>query len=192
VAEGAPACNIGARCGQGLQGRPDSDRSEKTPERKMNVRGRSTCAAPNLTDRGPQRGTAKLLIELGYRVLREFRLGNGRRADVIGIDDRAGFVIAEVKSSFADYRADGKWPAYVGYCDHFYFAVGPGFPVDVLPADVGIIIADGYAGAVLRPAPLRALAAARRKALLVRFARTASSRLVAITDEALLAAEPTP
>ncbi len=158
----------------------------------MNAEGRPTCAAAPLIDRGPQRGTAKLLIELGYRVLREFPLANGRRADVIGLDDRAGFVIAEVKSSLADFRSDGKWPAYVGCCDHFYFAVGPGFPVDVLPAEVGIIIADGYAGTVLRPAPLRALAAARRKAMLVRFARTASSRLVAVTDEALLAAEPAP
>ncbi|MFZ1413680.1 MAG: MmcB family DNA repair protein [Defluviicoccus sp.] len=158
----------------------------------MNMQRPATCSAPRLVDRGPHRGTAKLLIELGYRVLGEFHLANGRRADVIGIDDRAGFVIAEVKSSLADYRADGKWPAYVGYCDHFYFAVGPGFPVDVLPADVGIIIADGYAGTILRPAPLKALAAARRKALLVRFARTASSRLVAVTDEALLAAEPSP
>ncbi|SUS05753.1 conserved hypothetical protein [Candidatus Defluviicoccus seviourii] len=158
----------------------------------MNVAGRPTCAAAHLVDRGPQRGATKLLIELGYRVLREFPLANGRRADVIGINDRAAFVIAEVKSSLADFRSDGKWPAYVGYCDHFYFAVGPGFPVDVLPAEVGIIVADGYAGTVLRPAPLRALAAARRKALLVRFARTASSRLVAVTDEALLAAEPAP
>lgn len=162
------------------------------PERKMNAKGVSTSSASRLADRGPQRGTAKLLIELGYRVLREFPLANGRRADVIGIDDRAGFVIAEAKSSLADFRSDGKWPAYIGYCDHFYFAVGPGFPVDVLPVDVGIIIADGYAGTVLRPAPMRALAAARRKAMLVRFARTASSRLVAVTDEGLLAAEPAP
>lgn len=158
----------------------------------MNAERRPPCAAARLVDRGPQRGTAKLLIELGYRVLREFPLANGRRADVIGLDDRAGFVITEVKSSLADFRSDGKWPAYVGYCDHFYFAVGPGFPVDVLPLDVGIIIADGYAGTVLRPAPLRALAAARRKAMLVRFARTASSRLVAATDEGLLAAESAP
>lgn len=158
----------------------------------MNILGSSTRSAPRPIDRGPHRGAAKLLIELDYRVLREFPLGNGRRADVIGINDRAAFVIAEVKSSLTDYRSDGKWPDYVGFCDHFYFAVGPDFPVDVLPAEVGIIVADGYAGTVLRPAPLRALAAARRKALLVRFARTASSRLVAVTDEALLAAEPAP
>lgn len=190
MTEGAPARNSATRCGQGLHTRQDRVRQEQTSERKMNIEGSIRCSAPRPVDRGPQRGTAKLLIELGYRVLREFPLANGRRADVIGLDDRAGFVIAEVKSSLADYRADGKWPAYVGYCDHFYFAVGPGFPVDVLPAEVGIIIADGYAGTVLRPAPLRALAAARRKAMLVRFARTASSRLVAVTDEALLAAEP--
>ncbi len=156
----------------------------------MNTLGSSTRSAPRPIDRGPHRGTAKLLIEQDYRVLREFPLGNGRRADVIGINDRAAFVIAEVKSSLADYRSDHKWPDYVGYCDHFYFAVGPGFPVDLLPAEVGIIVADGYAGTVLRPAPLRTLAAARRKALLVRFARTAALRLVTVTDEALLAAEP--
>lgn len=192
MAEGASARNIGADGGQGLQGCPDDAKNEETLEHKMNMQRSSTQSAPRPVDRGPQRGTTKLLIELGYRILREFPLGNGRRADVIGIDDRAAFVIAEVKSSLADFRSDGKWPAYVGFCDQFYFAVGPGFPVDVLPAEVGIIIADGYAGTVLRPAPLRALAAARRKAMLVRFARTASSRLVAVTDEALLAAEPSP
>lgn len=74
----------------------------------MNTLGSSTRSAPRPIDRGPHRGTAKLLIELDYRVLREFPLGNGRRVDVIGINDRAAFVIAEVKSSLADYRSDHK------------------------------------------------------------------------------------
>lgn len=128
------------------------------------------------------RGVSRLLIDHGYRVLREFRLANGRRADVIGLDRRGWFTIVEVKSSPADYRADDKWPGYRAYCDRFYFAVGVGFPVPILPADAGVIAADGYGGAILRDAPAHLLAPARRKALLLRFARTACARLEHVAD----------
>lgn len=128
------------------------------------------------------RGASRLLVDQGHRVLREFCLADGRRADVIGLDRRGGFTIVEIKSSPADYRADAKWTCYRGYCDHFYFAVGVGFPVAVLPSDVGVIVADAYGGALLRAAPAHPLTAARRKALLLRFARTACARLSQITE----------
>lgn len=127
------------------------------------------------------RGVSRLLADHGQRVLREFRLANGRRADVIGLDDRGGFTIVEVKSSPADFRADAKWPDYRAYCDRFYFAVGVGFPVPILPVDAGVIAADGYGGAILRDAPVHSLGPARRKALLLRFARTACARLDHLT-----------
>jgi hypothetical protein len=59
-----------------------------------------------------------------------------------------------VKSSIEDFRADRKWADYGPYCDAFSFAVPPDFPREVLPEDAGLIVADGFGGAVLRPAPL--------------------------------------
>jgi len=129
------------------------------------------------------RGVLRLFHDLGYSALLEFPLGIGRRADVAGIRRDGTVAIAEVKSCLADYRTDKKWADYVGFCDLFYFAVPRDFPRDVLPADTGLIIADRFGGQVARPAPASApLAAARRKALTLRFARTAAYRLSAAHD----------
>ena len=110
------------------------------------------------------RGVVRLLASLDYRLLTEFPLPNGRRVDIAAIDPRGGFAIVEVKSSVADFRADGKWYFYRGYCDVFFFAVDPAFPHQLLPEDVGVIVADGFEGVLLRPAPVTALNAARRRA----------------------------
>lgn len=133
----------------------------------------------NLANRtaGIARGVTRLLVDMGYRTLDELPLGNGRRVDVIGLDRQGRFVVVEVKSSLADFRADGKWPEYLPYCDAFYFAVDPDFPLDILPDDVGVIVANAYEGALRRAAPVRPMNPARRRALTVRFARTAASRL---------------
>lgn len=133
----------------------------------------------NLADRtaGIARGATRLLVDMGYRTLVELPLGNGRRVDVAGLDRQGRFAVVEVKSSLADFRADGKWLEYLPYCNSFYFAVDPDFPLDILPRDVGIIVADAYDGAVYRDAPVRAMNPNRRRALTVRFARTAAGRL---------------
>ena len=133
---------------------------------------------------GLVRGVARLLDGLGYRVLAEFPLGNGRRVDVAGLDRRGSITVVEVKSSLADFRADGKWPEYLEFCDRFYFAVAADFPLAALPEDTGVIVADAYQGAIVRPAPPTRLNAARRKALTVRFARTAAARLHGLLDPA--------
>jgi hypothetical protein len=137
-------------------------------EQSMNLAARTA---------GIARGAARLLVDMGYRTLVELPLGNGRRVDVIGLDRRGRFAVVEVKSSPADFRADGKWFEYLPYCDTFYFAVDPDFPLDILPGDVGVIVADAYDGAVRRDAPVRPMNAGRRRALTVRFARTAAGRL---------------
>lgn len=64
----------------------------------------------NLMDRtaGIARGVTRLLVDMGYRTLVELPLGNGRRVDVAGLDRRGRFVVVEIKSSLADFRADGK------------------------------------------------------------------------------------
>ena len=64
----------------------------------------------------------------------------------------------------------------------FYFAVGAGFPLELLPADEGLIVADRFAGEILREAQFRCLSAARRKAMLIRLARASAARLQALLD----------
>jgi hypothetical protein len=54
--------------------------------------------------------------------------------------------------------------------------VAPEFPDDILPDEPGLIVADGFGGAVVREAPPSPLAPARRKALIVAFARLGAMR----------------
>lgn len=129
------------------------------------------------------RGVARLLVDLGLTPLCEFRLANGRRADVVGVDRRGRITIAEVKSCRADFDVDQKWPDYLEFCDQFFFAVDPAFPAEILPADEGLIIADEYGAAISRPAIDRPLVAARRKAVTLRFARQAAQRAYIATRD---------
>lgn len=122
------------------------------------------------------RGAARLLIALGYAPLAEVCLPNGRRADLMALGPKGDMVIVEVKSSPEDYLTDRKWGEYLPFCDAFYFAVAPEFPRDLLPQEPGLIVADGFGGAVLRDAPEDKLAGARRKALTLAFARLAAMR----------------
>ncbi|WP_372639641.1 MmcB family DNA repair protein [Hyphomicrobium sp.] len=131
------------------------------------------------------RGTQRLLRSLDFESLSEITLGNGRRADVLAIRRNGEIWIVEIKSSIADFRADQKWPEYREYCDALLFAVAPDFPAEILPADSGLILADAYAGELVRPPPQHPLAAARRKALTLSIARIASMRLHAQIDPGL-------
>ena len=71
--------------------------------------------------RGLARGVGRLLGDVGYATLPEFSLRNNRRADVAGLDAKGRFMIVEIKSSTADFRADQKWPEYLEFCDAFVF-----------------------------------------------------------------------
>jgi len=122
------------------------------------------------------RGAARLLIDMGYAPLLEVGLPNGRRADVMAVGPRGDIVICEVKSGPDDYRVDRKWGEYGPYCDAFYFAVAPEFPTAMLGDEPGLIVADGFGGAVVRVAPPLPLVPARRKALTLAFARLAALR----------------
>ncbi|MEL7486993.1 MAG: DNA repair putative endonuclease MmcB [Pseudomonadota bacterium] len=122
------------------------------------------------------RGVVRLFNDLGLTALLEFNLPNGRRADVAGLDRKGKFIFAEVKSCRADFQVDEKWEEYLPFCDAFYFAVAETFPRDLLPEEEGLIVADGFTGAVLRAGPERRLAPARRKALTLAFARQAAGR----------------
>lgn len=128
------------------------------------------------------RGVARHLAALGQGPLLEFVLPTGRRADVVGLGRAGEIAIVEVKSSPEDFRADLKWPEYLEFCDRFYFAVSPGFPVELLPEGEGILIADRWGAEIMRPAVERPLAGARRRSLLLRFAMKASRRLASLND----------
>jgi hypothetical protein len=125
------------------------------------------------------RGAARLFLALGYAPLAEVSLPNGRRADLMAIGPRGEIAIAEVKSGLDDYRTDRKWAEYAPFCDVFYFAVDADFPRHVLPEGPGLIVADGFGGAVIVEPPIVPLVAARRKALTLAFARLAAARALA-------------
>ena len=129
------------------------------------------------------RGVSRTLAALGYGTLVEFTLNTGRRADVIGVSGVGDVVIVEIKTSEADFRSDLKWREYLPFCDSFYFAVPEGFPHAILPGECGLIVADAYSSVILRASPdLPPMTGSRRKALLLRFALTATGRLQRLVD----------
>lgn len=128
------------------------------------------------------RGTLRLLGHLGYFGLTEMTLANHRRADIAAIGPGGDIWMIEIKSSVQDFRSDSKWPEYMDYCDRLTFAVAADFPQELIPPQAGLIVADAFYGAVIRDAPEAKLAPARRKAVTLRFARLAASRLTAFTD----------
>ncbi|HEY1615412.1 MAG TPA: MmcB family DNA repair protein [Rhizomicrobium sp.] len=134
------------------------------------------------------RGVSRLLMQEGYSPILEFTLANGRRLDVAALGGDGTVVGVEIKVALADLRGDGKWPDYLEFCELFYFAIPPDFPDEHVPEGTGLIVADRYGGAIVRPAPMSVLHASRRKAVTLRFAKVAAERL-ALTLE--LAADPT-
>jgi len=134
------------------------------------------------------RGVSRLLFRHDFMALCEVPLGNGRRADIMALDSRGHVIIVEIKVSRADLVGDGKWPDYLGYCDRFFWAVPAGFNLSPFEQDhfrpdcCGLMVADRYDAAILRDAPVRPLAAARRKVETLRFARRAARRILADTD----------
>lgn len=128
------------------------------------------------------RGVLRLFRDMGEACLTEVTLKTGRRADVLALDRRGGVTILEVKSSRADFRADDKWREYLPFCDRFYFAVPMDFPREILPEEVGLVIADAYGAAIDRPAAEGTMNASRRKALTLRYARLAAERLRRLDD----------
>ena len=138
-----------------------------------------TLSRPETTD-AVTRGAGRLMAALGYAPLLEVTLPNGRRADIMALGPRGEIAIAEVKSGLHDFKADRKWHEYLPYCDAFYFAVAPEFPREILPEAPGLIVADGFGGAVLREAPVTPLAGARRKALTLAFGRLAALRAAGV------------
>ena len=144
-----------------------------------------------LAARDVARGVTRLFFRAEAYALCEVPLPNGRRADLMALCPKGQLTIVEIKVSRADLLGDQKWPDYLDYCDRFYWAVPPGFALDPFDGDchgpdcAGLIVADRYDAEVIREAPVRPLAAARRKAETLRFARRAARRLAGDLDPSL-------
>jgi hypothetical protein len=146
------------------------------------LQGEDTAETLEMPGRRLARGVARGFAQLGWTSLLEFRLRSGRRVDVIALAPDGTITVVEVKSSTADYRSDRKWQDYLAFCDRFFFAVPAEFPQHLLPGDCGLIVADPYGAEVLREAPVEKLPPARRKAMTLKFARTAAQRLISLED----------
>ncbi len=129
-----------------------------------------------------RRGVGRLIRRLGASCVAEITLVSGRRADLMAIGKSGEIWIIEVKSSLADLRADKKWFDYRDFCDRLYFATAPEVSLDPFPEDAGLMLSDGYGAEIMREAPEHKLAAARRKAVTLRFARMAARRLHDLMD----------
>ena len=129
-----------------------------------------------------RREAARLCRQLGWALLHEVALPNGRRADILALKRDGDFACIEVKSAASDFLSDVKWPEYRDYADSLYFAVDGDFPQALLPSDVGVIVTAFQDAAVLREAPIHRMAASRRRALTHRFATLAACRLEGMID----------
>jgi hypothetical protein len=129
-----------------------------------------------------QRGVGRLLRSYGFAVVSELPLATGRRADLVALGPGGDIWIVEIKSSVEDFRGDRKWPEYRFSCDRLFFATHGDVPLGIFPEDAGLILADAYGAELVREAPEHRLAAATRKAMLLRFAQAAATRLHGLVD----------
>ncbi len=128
------------------------------------------------------RGVCRHLRSHDFVVLEEFTPERGKRLDVMALGPKGELWVIECKSSRADFTSDSKWEGYLEWGDRYFWAVDEAFPTELLPPETGLIIADAYDAEILRVGPETKLAAARRKAVIQKFARHAAMRLQALRD----------
>jgi hypothetical protein len=133
------------------------------------------------------RGVSRLLMQEGFSPILEFTLANGRRLDIAALGADGTMLGVEIKVSIADLRGDQKWPEYLEFCELFYFAIPPDFPDHHVPDGTGLIVADRYGGAIVRPSSRTQLHPSRRKAVTLSFAKVAAERLAMALE---LASDP--
>ncbi len=128
------------------------------------------------------RGVCRHLLAHDFVSVEELVPARGLRVDVMGLGPKGEIWIVECKSSRADFLSDGKWQGYLEWCDRFFWAVDAEFPVELLPDETGLILADAYDAEILRMGPETRLAPARRKVMVQKFARHAALRWHATRD----------
>jgi hypothetical protein len=143
----------------------------------VNPDGRQSATAAAI-----QRGTGRMLLSAGFASICELSLVIGRRADLIAINTKGEIWIVEIKSSPADYLSDHKWHDYMAYCDRFYFAIPADMDPGLIDETAGLMIADAWGAEIVREACQAKLSSARRKAITLLLARSASLRLQSTID----------
>jgi hypothetical protein len=153
----------------------------------------ASLSAPELTA-NVVRGVARLLLRHDCLTVTEVALGNGRRADLMGLCPKGRVTIVEVKVSRADLLGDQKWTDYLDYCDRFFWAIPDTLDPALLerssklPERAGLIVANRYDAAVIREPVSVPLPPSRRRAETLRFARRAARRLLGDLDDGTLTA----
>ncbi len=132
--------------------------------------------------RGLIRGVARHLYNRSFVSVSKFVPHQGLRVDLIALGSKDEIWIIECKSSRSDYLSDKKWKRYLEWCDCFFWAVSVDFPVDLLPSGTGYMIADHYNAEIIREAPMKPLAIARRRTLIKKFAFHAARHLQRLCD----------
>ncbi len=155
------------------------------PPRRTPASPRNSGTGVSPATRALTRGVCRMLGDMGYGTLVEFRLPNRRRVDVIGLGTDGGFTIVEIKSTVEDFRSDRKWREYLPFCERFYFAVPEEFPLHILPAECGVIVGDRFGAAIRRAAAETAVNGTRKRRQLERFAHAAATRLQDLYDPML-------
>lgn len=122
------------------------------------------------------RGVCRHLLSYDYVSLLEFILKTGRRVDVIGLGPKGEIWIVECKSSVVDFQSDHKWQDYLEWCDRYFWAVDKNFPIELLPSESGLIIADPYDAEIIHMPQEERLNSSRRKAMIQKIARHAARR----------------
>ena len=113
----------------------------------------------------------------GDGVLREFKLKNRRRVDLVITNDKGWIIIIEIKSSPEDFLSDKKWSEYIEWADQFYFGVAHNFPIGILPKEHGIITTDGFDVYQAQPSPVQKLNGSRRNNLIRKMAKASMRRI---------------
>ena len=113
----------------------------------------------------------------GDGVLREFKLKNRRRVDLVIINEKGWIIIIEIKSSPEDFLSDKKWSEYIDWADQFYFGVAHNFPISILPKEHGIITTDGFDVYQAQPSPIHKLNGSRRNNLICKMAKASMRRI---------------
>ena len=125
------------------------------------------------------RGVMRHFAQIGLSSLSEFSPTSGLRVDIITLGISDEIWIVECKSGQSDFKSDKKWQNYItGAID--ILAVDSAFPIDILPSDTGVIIADAY-DASFREAPLNKLSQQDEKNT-KSIAKSACNRLLTHTD----------
>ena len=120
---------------------------------------------------------ARSYYEQGDGVLREFKLKNRRRVDLVTINEKGWIIIIEIKSSPEDFLSDKKWGEYIDWADQFYFGVAHNFPISILPKEHGIITTDGFDVYQAQPSPIHKLNGSRRNNLICKMAKASMRRI---------------